>query len=156
MSGIGGLTKVGAGTLTLAGANSYVGGTTIDAGTLAVSADNNLGNGSGALAFGGGTLQYLAGFTSNRAVTLNSGGGSFDTNGNNATLGGTLSGSGGLTKIGAGTLTLSGATAMSGAPRSTPARWRYRRTTISATSRAPSPSAAAPCSTWWASARAAR
>ena len=110
-----GQTKIGAGTLTLSGGNSYVGGTTINAGTLAVAADNNLGNGSGALAFGGGTLQYLAGFTSNRAVTLNAGGGSFDTNGNNATLGGTLSGVGGLTKTGAGALTLSGSNSYSGA-----------------------------------------
>ena len=115
LSGIGRLTKIGAGTLTLSGANSYFGGTTINAGTLAVSADNNLGNGSSALAFGGGTLQYLAGFASNRAVILNPGGGIFDTNGNNATLGGALSGSGGLTKAGAGTLTLSGVDTYTGA-----------------------------------------
>jgi outer membrane autotransporter protein len=115
ISGVGGLTKIGAGTLTLAGANSYFGGTTIDAGTLAVSADNNLGNSSGSLAIGGGTLQYLAGFTSNRAVTLNAGGGIFDTNGNAATLGGSISGPGGLTKAGAGTLTLSGANTYAGA-----------------------------------------
>ena len=115
LSGIGGLTKIGAGTLTLSGGNSYAGGTTVNAGTLAVAADNNLGNGAGALTFGGGTLQYLAGFSSNRAVTLNPGGGSFDTNGNNATLGGTLSGTGGLTKAGAGTLTLSGSSSYSGA-----------------------------------------
>ena len=115
LSGIGGLTKIGVGTLTLSGANSYFGGTTINGGKLAVSADNNLGAGAGDLAFGGGTLQYLAGFSSNRAVTLNAGGGSFDTNSNNATLGGTLSGIGGLTKVGAGTLTLSGVGTYAGA-----------------------------------------
>ena len=60
-------------------------------------------------------MQYLAGFSSNRAVTLNAGGGSFDTNSNNATLGGTLSGIGGLTKAGAGTLTLSGVGTYAGA-----------------------------------------
>jgi autotransporter-associated beta strand protein len=115
IGGTGGLTKIGSGVLTLSGSNSYSGGTTINGGTLAVSADSNLGNSLGSLAFGGGTLQFLSGFTSNRAVTLNSGGGTFDTNGNNSTLGGTISGSGGLTKIGAGALTLTGANTYSGA-----------------------------------------
>jgi hypothetical protein len=41
-------------------------------------------------------------------VTLNAGGGTFDTNGNGATLSGTIGGIGGLSKIGTGTLTLSG------------------------------------------------
>ena len=104
-----GLAKTGTGTLTLSGVNTYRGGTTVNGGTLAVSADNNLGDNSGSLAFGGGALQFLSGFISNRAVTLNSGGGTFDTNGNNATLGGTIGGAGSLTKIGTGTLTVSGA-----------------------------------------------
>ena|SRR5258708_6847765 len=115
ISGTGGLTKIGAGTLTLSGSNSYSGGTALNAGTVAASADNNLGNSSGSLAFGSGTLQFLSGFTSNRAVTLNSGGGTFDTNGNSATLAGTLSGTGGLSKIGSGTLTLAGNNSYSGA-----------------------------------------
>ncbi len=115
ISGTGGLTKIGLGTLTLSGANTYSGGTVTDAGTLAVSADNNLGAASGGLSFGGGTLQFLSGFTTNRTVTLNAGGGAFDTDGNNATLGGAISGTGSLTKIGAGTLTLSGPSSYTGA-----------------------------------------
>jgi autotransporter-associated beta strand protein len=107
--------KIGAGTLVLGAANTYSGPTTITAGTLAVSADNNLGNSTGGLIFGGGTLQFLSGFTSNRAVTLNSGGGTVDTNGNDATLGGAISGIGSLTKIGGGTLTLSASSSYSGA-----------------------------------------
>jgi fibronectin-binding autotransporter adhesin len=113
VSGSGGLTKSGTGTLTLSGANTYSGGTTINGGTLSVGADNNLGTGGG-LAFGGGTLQYSNGFSSSRAVTLNAGGGTIDTNGNNATLSGVIGGSGSLTKSGAGTLTLSGANTYSG------------------------------------------
>jgi autotransporter-associated beta strand protein len=59
-------------------------------------------------------LQFLSGFSTTRAVTLNAGGGTFDTNGNDATLGGPISGAGGLTKIGAGTLTLAGGNSYSG------------------------------------------
>jgi autotransporter-associated beta strand protein len=60
-------------------------------------------------------LQFQASFTTSRAITLNPGGGTFDTAGhfpsppvgNNVTLAGPISGSGELTKTGAGTLTLS-------------------------------------------------
>src|SRR5258708_2861337 len=67
------------------------------------------GAAAGGLTFNGGTLQYGAGFSSARGVTLNAGGGTFDTQANNATLSGAISGTGGLTKAGTGTLILSGA-----------------------------------------------
>jgi len=76
--------------------------------------DANLGSTSGGLTFGGGTLQFLAGLTSNRGTTLNAGGGAVDTNGNSATLGGTIGGVGGLAKLGAGTLVLTAANTFSG------------------------------------------
>ncbi len=115
ISGSGAVVQIGPGTTILTGTNSYSGGTAINAGVLAVSADANLGAAAGGLAFNGGTLQFLSGFTTSRAVTLNAGGGAFDTNGNSATLAGAIGGSGGLSKIGAGTLTLTGASSYSGA-----------------------------------------
>ncbi len=48
-------------------------------------------------------------FTTNRSVALNSGGGTFDTNGNSLTLSGVVSGTGSLHKSGDGTLTLTSA-----------------------------------------------
>lgn len=113
-AGTSALVKEGSGTLELTGTNSYTGDTSVNAGTLRVGADDNLGAASGALTFDGGTLQYSAGFNSDRSVTLNAGGGTFDTNGNNTTLGGAISGAGALTKEGAGTLTLTGVNTYSG------------------------------------------
>ena len=59
ISGAGSFVQMGAGTTTLTATNSYSGGTTISAGTLAVSADANLGNTSGGLSFGGGRCSIL-------------------------------------------------------------------------------------------------
>jgi autotransporter-associated beta strand protein len=115
ISGTGGFSQLGPGTTILAAVNTYSGGTSVNGGVLAVAADANLGAASGGLAFDGGTLQFRSGFTTNRAVTLNAGGGTFDTNGNGAGLAGAIGGIGGLTKIGAGILMLSGANPYSGA-----------------------------------------
>jgi autotransporter-associated beta strand protein len=66
--------------------------------------------------FTGGTLQIAgANIASALPITLQSQGGTIDTNGNNATLSGTIGGPGSLTKIGAGTLTLSGISTYTGA-----------------------------------------
>jgi YVTN family beta-propeller protein/autotransporter-associated beta strand protein len=65
--------------------------------------------------FTGGTLQFAgANIASALPITLMAAGGTFDTAGNNATLSGGISGPGGLTKIGLGTLALTGSSSYSG------------------------------------------
>ena len=106
--------KIGAGTWTLSGTTAAKTNWTINGGVLAVSNDVNLGATGGSLAFGGGALQFGPGFSSARAIVLNAGGGTFDTNGFAANLSGTIGGAGSFTKAGAGTLFLSGANIYSG------------------------------------------
>jgi len=103
------VTKVGGGRLVLSGSNSYSGGTAINGGVLQVSADANLGAASGGLSLDGGTLATTASFASFRTVTLGGAGGGFDVAaGTQFELGGAVSGVSSLTKLGAGTLVLSG------------------------------------------------
>ena len=103
------LTKVGAGTEVLSGTNTYSGGTNVNAGVLNF-APSALG--SGLVTFGGGTLQWAAGntldvSTSPGIAAIPSGiSAGINTNGNNVTFNTGLSGAGGLTKTGAGTLTM--------------------------------------------------
>ena len=109
IAGGGSILKTGAGTWTLSGSNSYSGGTTINAGTISISANNGLGSASGGLTFGGGTLQTTATFTMLRSTTLNAGGGTFEVaNGTTLTQSGLITGAGDLTKSGGGTLILRG------------------------------------------------
>ncbi|MBI2737118.1 MAG: autotransporter-associated beta strand repeat-containing protein, partial [Rhodospirillales bacterium] len=110
------LVKIGAGTLTLAGSNLSGGGLAINGGTVATASDASLGSGSAGLSFGGGTLQLLSSFDLSpaRAITINAGGGTIDTNGFGMTIAQAIAGSGSLTKAGNGTLTLTGASTFSG------------------------------------------
>jgi len=122
INGSGGLTNT-AGTTELAAANSYSGGTTINGGTLIADGDQTLGSATGAITLGGGgTLQAGAAIgsaatPSQRSITVNPGGGTFNTNGfNSVTSGGasindsfTVAGSGGLEIDGPMTFTANGA-----------------------------------------------
>ncbi|NII55029.1 autotransporter-associated beta strand repeat-containing protein [Luteibacter sp. SG786] len=105
IGGAGGLTKIGAASLTLDGNNSYAGGTAIDGGSIVVSSDGNLGDASGALTFDGGVLENTAGFVSSRTITLNGAGGRLLTDAD-LTLNGAIGGAGTLTKDGGGALVL--------------------------------------------------
>jgi YVTN family beta-propeller protein/autotransporter-associated beta strand protein len=65
--------------------------------------------------FTGGTLQIAGTISTSLPISLQSQGGTIDTNGNTATLSGPITGPGGLTKVGAGTLILSGTSSYLGA-----------------------------------------
>jgi autotransporter-associated beta strand protein len=116
ISGTGSFQQLGTGTTILTAVNSYSGGTTISAGVLNVSADHNLGAASGGLTLNGGTLQFGSTFNlaNTRTITLNGGGGTFDTDGFNTTISQRITGVGGLIKTGPGILTLSGSDSYSG------------------------------------------
>jgi len=114
IAGSGGLTKSGDGTLSITGANNnYSGTTSLLAGTLSVSDSLALGTG-GVIMDGGTLLAGAAGLSVANALTLDASGGTVDTDGNNATLAGAISGTGGLTKTGTGSLTLTGTNTYSG------------------------------------------
>jgi fibronectin-binding autotransporter adhesin len=114
----GGLRLGGSGTLALSGSNGFTGTTQLAAGVLALGNANALA-GSGSVAFNGGSVRYVSGGAgadisgkirgSNAAILI-------DTNGENVTFASAINNTNtaGLTKSGAGTLTLSGSNAYGG------------------------------------------
>lgn len=112
ISGASALTKSGAGTLTLSGTQTHSGGTTVSAGAISIAGDGNLGTGT--LTLDGGTLTVTgSGVTIDNAFGLGASHGTVN-NANDITLSGVLSGSGNLTKTGAGNLTLSATNTFTG------------------------------------------
>jgi len=117
------VTKQGTGTWIFSNSNTYDGGTNINNGTLEIRNANALGT-SGTIAFGGGTLKYGTGITtdlSGRFSTAASQAYKINTNGNDVTVGTALNSTdGSLTKEGTGKLTLTtggsynGATSVNG------------------------------------------
>ena len=128
ISGSGGLIKTSSGILILSGANSYTGDTTISAGTLRLGAANVIpdGSGKGNVTVNGkldlgGFSDTINGLSGSGTVDNTVGTGAYTlTVGNNdqtSTFSGTITDTTGtlsLTKVGAGTLTLSGANTFSG------------------------------------------
>ena len=145
---------MGSGTFTLSGANSYSGKTVVTEGTLAVTGDGTIGTGTLSL-LGGSTLD-LTGSGGLANAMLTAGQTKININTGLATLSGPIADGyvfepvGGLTKLGAGTLRLSGLAPIPGRPR-----WRLERSrpaaTMSSPAEAPSPSRPARCSTSTAS-----
>jgi len=111
----GSLIKVGTGTLTLTNQrNTYSGGTEIDNGILAVSYVGCLGLSGSTVAFNGGALRFNNNSILDQYLLLNNGGGTVDTVGNSVEIQDAVSGSGALTKTGAGLLTLDAANSYQG------------------------------------------
>ena len=119
IGGIGNLTKAGTGTLTLSGANTYSGSTTISAGILDLSGSGSIATSSGV--DDNGTFD-ISGSTSGASIQALSGDGDVTLGSQTLTINntsadvyaGVMSGTGGLTKNGVGTLTLNGVNSFTG------------------------------------------
>jgi autotransporter-associated beta strand protein len=110
------VTKAGAGTLALSGANTGAVTTHLDAGTLEIGTQNSLG--SGIYVFNGGTLKLDGDYLVNNDIEVDDAGGTLDIGNHAVTLGGDLSeiggGTGYLSVGGAGSVTITGTNNLTG------------------------------------------
>jgi fibronectin-binding autotransporter adhesin len=117
LAGAGTVRKEGAGLLTLSGTGLPTGGLVLAAGTVGLGSADALGS-TGTISFTGGVLQFSAANTtdySSRFSTDASQSYAIDTNSQTVTLATALTSSGGsLTKLGDGTLVLTGSSSFSG------------------------------------------
>ena len=115
------LEKTGTGTLVLTGANTYTGSTSVNQGTLQAGAANTLSPASALNVAAGATLalnnfnQTVGSLAGAGSVTLGSATLTAGGNNTSTTFSGIIGGTGGLTKVGTGTLILSGANTYTGA-----------------------------------------
>ncbi len=119
MAGGGSLTKTGGGTLTLGGANVYTGSTRVDGGLLVLDGAQALAGATALVIEAPGQVQAnarqaVASLNGNGALVLNGASLATGADGSDSRFDGTVSGSGGLVKQGAGTLTLTAAHTNSG------------------------------------------
>lgn len=126
-SGAGAFTKAGLGTLSLSAAGTYTGGTTVNAGTLAILANNAIGNGpltvNGGATFDLGTSSVSVGLvTTSGASPVILGSGTITSNAGfaightgDSTIPVILGGTGGLVKTQTNIVTLTGASTFTGA-----------------------------------------
>ncbi|MCX6980152.1 MAG: autotransporter-associated beta strand repeat-containing protein [Verrucomicrobia bacterium] len=117
--GSGSVTQAGTGFLSLNGANTYTGGTNINSGTVILTGTTGLGTTGNITFTGNSTLRFGAATTtdlSSRLVMTNGVTSTIDIGVNNVTFASAFgsSTSGALTKVGSGTLTLSGANTYTG------------------------------------------
>lgn len=112
--GSGSIVKNGPATLTLTSANTYLGPTTINNGFIAIDTETRFGTNPGTfnasqITLNGGGIRAIntsVDFGSNRGITLGSSGGTFDTNGQSISFSIPVAGTGSLTKVGSGLLTM--------------------------------------------------
>ena len=119
IGGAGGLTKSGAGSLSISTANTYTGPTVLSGGTTTIDSLANVGAasaigagsaGTGSLVFDGGSLVYVGpAVTTNRGFSVTGDGSSFEIQADVSMSGGVSATAGSFVKAGAGTLTLTGA-----------------------------------------------